>query len=120
MEFYRYEIRQYSNYGYDIDGNYVPSILPPKTELELSVYKLYKETPKGYWIGIGNYHPKSPLRHSCRWVSKTSKKRYAYPTKAEALNNFIKRTERRLDYIKRDLDACEDGLILAKKIQNEI
>lgn len=120
MNFYRYEIRQYSNYGYDMDGNYVQSKLPPTTKLELHEYNLYKETPKGYWIGYGNYHSDVSLRSAAWWVSKTSKKRYAYPTKKEALNNFIKRTERRLTYVKTALNACEDGLILAKKLQNEI
>lgn len=121
MEFYRYEIRQYSNYGYDIDGNYVPSKFPPLTKLELYVFNLFKETPKGYWIGSGNYNPEyDDLRFCGTWVSRTAKKRYAYPTKEEALNNFIKRTESRINYLKADLDACEDGLILAKKLQNEI
>ena len=105
MKFYRYEIKQYSNYGYDIDGDYVPSSLPPTTKLELEEYNLIKETEKGYWIGYTWFK---------KWVSKTSKKRFAYPTKEEALTNFIKRTERRINYLENDLDACKIGLELAK------
>jgi hypothetical protein len=44
---------------------------------------IIKETPKGYWIN--NAYRK-------RWVSKTGKKRYAYPTQADAIVNYRKRT----------------------------
>lgn len=41
-----------------------------------------KETPAGYRIFFN------------RWVSKTAKKRFAYPTIEEAQRNFMKRTHR--------------------------
>lgn len=55
--------------------------------LYLNVYKIIKVTEKGYWINdlasLGN-----------KWVSGTSRKRFAYPTKEEAFENFKKRSER--------------------------
>ena len=51
MEFYRYVIKQISG-GYEDDHTgYVK--FPSYTELKLETYNLYKETPKGYWIGFG-------------------------------------------------------------------
>lgn len=43
-----------------------------------------KETPQGYW-----YSQKGSMKQ--RWTSKTARRRYAYPTKEEALQNFIYR-----------------------------
>lgn len=108
MQFYRYEAVVYANmssdYGYSIRSM-------PK--LVLHTYNLHKETPKGYWIGHGYYAP-DVLRGNSTWVSKTAKKRYAYPTKEEALTNYIKRTEYRIRILKSQLSDCEYGLKLAK------
>jgi hypothetical protein len=113
MEFYRYEAIVYAEI--DHDGEFVsPRIRIPK--IKLSTYNLHKETPKGYWIGYGHYAP-NMLRGNSRWVSKTAKKRYAYPTKKEALQNYIKRTERRIRILKSQLEECEFGLMNAKALQ---
>jgi len=109
-EFYRYEAVQYAEMDYD--GEYVsPSFPNPK--IELRTYNLHKETPKGYWIGYGLYAP-NMLRGNSRWVSKTSLKRYAYPTKEEAMENYIKRTERRVKILKAQLLSAELALGKAK------
>ena len=79
---------------------------------------MFKETPKGYWIGYGSLG-----QHKYnwqKWVSKTSKKRFAYPTEKEALTNFIKRTEKRLKILKRQTWTCKISLNLAKIKENEI
>lgn len=109
MKFYRYEARVYAEL--DRDGEFVsPQIPNPK--IELMEFNLHKETPKGYWIGYG--HPDNGLQSYDRWVSKTSLKRYAYPTKEEALNNYILRTEKRIKILKSHLEICEYALIKAK------
>ena len=54
--------------------------------------KLVKETPCGYWIG-GDY---SYMGEGVRWVSKTSRKRYAYPTREEAWESYRARKERQV------------------------
>ncbi len=108
MEFYRYEISTYvsmSDYGYGTD--YLSY-----NRLNLITLNLHKETPKGYWIGYGD---KTGLFSTSKWVSKTGKKRYAYPTKEEALVNFTKRTERRMGILNSQISKCRDGLHMAKK-----
>ena len=109
--FYRYEEREYANF--DHDGEYIsPSI--PRPKVELIELKLFRETPKGYWLGYGGFES---LQGHQKWVSKTAKKRYAYPTKKEALQNFIKRKERQAKILKYQLMSVEFALSTAKNMQ---
>jgi hypothetical protein len=80
--------------------------------LNLNEYDLIKETPKGYWIGTGFYYKK--------WIPKTSKKRFVYPTKEEALYNYMKRTEKRIKILETNFYTCKEGLELAKQIEREL
>lgn len=122
MKFYRYETVQYAEH--DFDGDYMRPSFPNPT-LECREYVLIKETPKGYWIGFYSYKPSYDNWKYIwkKWVSKTSKKRFAYPSREEALNNYIKRTERRIKILEWDLEICKRGLEKAKikeiQIQNE-
>lgn len=77
MQFYRYEEQAEED-----------SLSPPK--LHCYEYSVEKETHCGYWImpQVGFYRIKR------RWVSKTARKRYAYPSKAEALSALIARKRR--------------------------
>ena len=113
MIFYRYEAEQFSNLSGDDE---FLSLFSLHLKLTLKTYNLHKETSKGYWIGYG--HPYNGLQSHSRWVSKTSKKRYAYPTKEMALINYIKRTKRRISILKHQIKSSEDGLRLAIKKQN--
>jgi hypothetical protein len=106
-KFYRYETVQYATH--DHDGELVSSPFPNPT-LQLREFNLHKETPKGYWISYGGLTLSSPSR----WISKTSKKRYAYPTKEEALNNFIKRKEYQIKLLEYQLSSAKIALSLAK------
>lgn len=108
MKFYRYEIIEYASH--DIDGELETPKFPNPT-LVLSIYDLLKETSKGYWIGDFIFK---------KWISKTSKKRFAYPTKEEALTNFIKRTEKRIKILDWQIRACKVGLNRAKAKEHEI
>ena len=72
----------------------------------LREYELIKETPMGYWISFSQ----SSASYWKKWVLKRSQRRFAYPTKDEAMVNFTKRTEMRIKYLKRDLRACERAL----------
>jgi len=110
--FFRYEAVEYASLG--INGEYeAPNVPNPKVELR--TYNLFKETPKGYWIGYGSLS-EGKLRGQAHWVSKTSKKRFAYPTKKEALENFIKRNERRVKILKRQVWSCEMAIMKAKSM----
>lgn len=66
-------------------------------DLQLSYirYVVIKETPCGYWL-MTHYGGNK------RWVSKTSLKRFAYPTKEEAFNSFKIRNSRRIGYLVRE------------------
>lgn len=100
MEFYRYEALETSN-------NF------PNPEITLIVFDFVKETPKGYWIirrGWGNY-----LGEFKKWIPKESKKRYAYPTKKEAMTNYTKRTKYRIALLERQLQFCKMALYKARK-----
>ena len=104
-QFFRYEWQEYASHDYD--GELI-SPLFPNPKLELRTYDLIKETEKGYWIGYKGFSFK-------KWIPKKSKKRYAYPTKEEALQNFIARTKRRVDILKRQIDCCKIAISLAER-----
>jgi len=115
MTFYRYKAERYAS----MNDDSVMFRLSPTITLSLYTYNLHKETPKGYWIGYG--HPDNGYnKGDSFWVSKTAKKRYAYPTKQEALTNYIKRTERRIGILQNQLDYSQDGLRVAIKKQKEL
>jgi len=112
MKFYRYEIVEYAQKDYD--GEYTNPTFPNPC-LELRTYQLLRETPKGYWIGYGSFGFDG--YNWKKWVSKTSKKRFAYPTTEEALTNFIKRTEKRINILDWQLQVCKISINLAKNIK---
>ena len=113
MKFYRYNIINYASL--DSTGDFIsPKIPDPR--VVLSIFSLFKETPKGYWIGYGDYKMPGRLRSTAIWVPKTSRKRYAYPSEEEALNSFIKRQERRIKILKYNLLNSGIALDIAKKM----
>ena len=109
MMFYRYVAVQYASMG--MDGEYVSPEFPNPT-IELRKYDTLQQTPKGYWIGDKSF----PLL-TRKWVSATSKKRFAYPTKEEALLNFVKRTEKRIKILKRQIEFSQATLSLLNNMK---
>lgn len=103
MILYRYTIIEPA--AHDIDGEFVAPLFP-NPSLNLSQYNVIKETSHGYWI---DWAPKK------KWVSKSGKVRFAYPTRKEAMNHFIKRTEKRGKILKWQLRVCEIAVALAKQ-----
>lgn len=106
--FYRYECY----FGQPIRNIFTKELQYLDSDFVCSQLPLIKETPKGYWIY--EHQPLSDAemnffkdeaaitcgyQPSKKWVSKTGKKRYAYPTKPEALVNFIKRKESCLEHL---------------------
>jgi len=98
MKFYRYEYCP-------IIGNEFPGSW-------LYVFRLIKETPKGYWIS-GSF---GSNKH---WVSKTAKKRYAYPTKEEAAISFKRRSEAWVRLSEENLNRAKRALASANRINME-
>lgn len=107
MKFYRYDIHRLAIFGptniYGMDYTY-------KTTIRLTEYTMVRETPKGYWIDEDGWHKKY-------WVSKTGKKRQAYPTKEEAMNSFVIRTRRRRAILQSHLNSCNEALELVNTIK---
>ena len=113
MKFYRYEVVQYASMG--IDGEYERSRFPNPV-LQLREYDLLKETPKGYWIGYGIFDKFSWKK----WIPKESRKRFAYPTKEEAIMNYIIRTKKRTGILQYQIDSCKISLNLAEEVKKEL
>ena len=95
MELYRYRDVQYA------DGLLV---------IHLETYETIKETPCGYWVLPESAVGYIGLLYRKKWVSKTSRKRFAYPTKAEALNSLKARRERQIVYAKSSLNHAQKVL----------
>ena len=68
-------------------------------------FEIYKETPKGCWIHGGT-----------RWVSNTSRKRYAHRTLEDALEAYRFRKEAYLRHSRSTLNMALEQLALAENI----
>lgn len=91
----------------------------PLSDVELMEYTVIGETTCGFWIQHrdGKYIQTIRGREKV-WVSKTGMKRFAYPTKNEALHNFIKRKEKQVKIYKRNLALAESALQFGIKEKN--
>lgn len=96
MIFYRYEDKA------TVDG----------IRVILKQYELVNETPKGYWITYSWDH----RNEFKRWVSKDGKKRFAYPSKEEAMINFTKRKEMQISILSARLRDAKIALAKAKRM----
>jgi hypothetical protein len=110
VEFYRYDAQKYT-LSDSPDTIFGLSIFP---SIKLSVFVGVKETEKGYWIKDKGLVDMSGIKP--RWISKTSRKRFAYPTKEEALNSFVIRTHRRVSILEEEFDFAKTALRLGKEM----
>lgn len=101
---YRYDDRREGGSYFDDDGDYLGSTGYETTKVVLSVFDIVKKTPKGVWVQIGY-----PV-FGKRWVSNTSTKRYAYPTKEEAWISFIARKQKQYRILGKKLLSIESIL----------
>lgn len=92
---YRYEIEYKSE-----DGD---------TNIRLQEYPVMRETEKTYFIN-NRYYGLGEKR-----VLKEAYNTYAYDTKEEAKNHFLRRTNKRIAWFKFWIEECEKGLELMKK-----
>jgi len=108
MKFYRYE----------------PITTWAGTEVHLCEFVLLKETKHGYWIipeSIkGSLSWLWYVESNKKWIPKESKKRYAYPTKEQALVGYIKRSERRIKILKGQLSDTISGVSRAKYLLEKL
>jgi hypothetical protein len=72
--------------------------------LQMAAYDVTRETPRGYWIALW---PK-------KWVSKTTRKRFAHQTQDDALFAFKKRKERQIAILTEQLASARTALSMAE------
>ena len=103
-EMYRYESRRYS---IAIDAEME---IYGVSQAKLVCQKLYvtSKTPKGYWIGWFKWAKD-------HWVSNTSRKRYAHPTKEAALVAYTLRKKAYVKHCEARLARAKEDLSLASK-----
>ena len=103
--FFRYDIANERG----IDDDFFPKLI-------VTLFSIERVTPCGYWIrpikqreykSLEDKNPREitttsfpPQFKKQKWVHKTARKKYAYPTKEEAWEGFIARTCRRMGIIK--------------------
>lgn len=106
MKFYRYQTKVRSHGGTTEWGDW--EYLYSTTELELLVYTVDRETPKGYWLALNGWTKK-------RWISKNGYKRFAHETKKDALEAYVKRTKNYIHILEKRIRTAKQGLKIAEK-----
>ena len=104
IKFYRYTISVRACLDMETD-----TATGEEVYLLLTTYNLHHETQKGYWI---KYEWDT---EPYKWISKTAKKRFACLTQAEALNNYILRSKKRLEILNNLISRTQTGLYLAER-----
>lgn len=90
-----------------------------RVSINLEVYPIKKVTPKGYWVSPypnvngDNYGAKD------RWTSSVALRRFAYPTKKEAMVSFLARKAKQILILKNRLAIAEGALQLAISLDME-
>lgn len=84
-------------------------------------YSFIKETPCGYWIEDHSWP--FELSNQRWWVSKTSRKRFAYPSEEQAIESFVARKRQHIRYTKMRLvrakEAYKLGLAMMIRMKDE-
>lgn len=95
----------------DVQFEYGPKVIKEE-------FSLIKETPCGYWIEDHSW----PFELSGQrwWVSKTSRKRFAYPSEEQAVESFVARKKQQIRYTKIRLIRAEEAYRLGLKMMLEM
>ena len=103
---FRYDITAQRNCWWDVFDNvhYSPGYLDCVPYL--SAYKVVKRTPRGWRLGM--------VDGTTKWVSDQWHKRWAWPTRAEALSSLISRREKQIDILSSQLDQAQHELTVAR------
>lgn len=103
----------YYNRGLDQFDNPLPGSY---IELNIEKYEIIKKTKKGVWIYTGDVL--GGIKCFCnskRFVLLSGKKRFAYPTKKEALESFKARKNRQIEILSHRLGNAKSALNLARR-----
>lgn len=107
---YRYVDIQYAGYDPWAEFEQPPSTLND-LKVELREYEVLKETPKGVWL----YASRGYGFRSTTFVRQEARKRFAAPTKDEALRDFIARKQAQVRIYSARLARAERAIELATK-----
>ena len=78
------------------------------------MYLIIRETKCGWWVKTYNEQfVNGKWTAKEKWVSKTGKKRFAYPTKKEAMVNYIARKRSQIKHCINMIQRAETGLFNA-------
>ena len=80
--------------------------------LELHTYTITKRTPKGVWIDRG--------WHDAKFVNLTCRKKFANPTKREALEAYLARKIKHIEILIRQTSVLKLGMEEARKLLGEM
>jgi hypothetical protein len=84
-------------------------------EVELKWYDVVRRTPKGAWIAdCSPYGSLGSIDGHLRFVLLTARKRFACPTKEEALESFIARKTRQASIYAARLDRARRAIVIAR------
>lgn len=118
-KFYRYD-----NWYHVTELGYV------KNRIEEEVFYGIRATPCGWWVHWDKHYSEADEKtvfHSSsygrkRWISNTSRKRFCYPTRREALNSFIIRKSRQIGILENQIEAAKMSYKEAKELydKNEV
>lgn len=87
--------------------------------IDFITFEVAKHTPCGVWIRqqFRTYWSGTlPLLGPKKFVNLTCNKKYAYPTKKEALDDFIQRREKYIPILESRLTHAKDSLDAAKRL----
>ena len=101
---YRYD---YIRTGHLDEFENVSSII----SLNLARYNVLKITPKGYWVDDFGHR---------RFIRASGKKKFAHPSRLEALNDFLYRKNLQKKHLKRTLKEVDCALNIGEDLKNAI
>ena len=95
---------------------YVDQAYESRVKIREDILYLIKETPRGYWISYDPYYNNKDIHfigERKRWVSKTSRKRFAYPTREEAKVSFKARKAHQIKILTYQLHNAKEAAVYA-------
>lgn len=104
---YRYE--DWQSTGPTDEWGY--SVGPSTTNVNLREYRVIRTTPKGAWIEYYGLN---------KFVKLDARKRFACPTKEEALASFMARKKKQIHILSSQLQNAETALRMADRIQEKL
>lgn len=105
---YRVEASRYAHWDGDSER-----VVGYDYTAQIKEYKVLKHTPKGVWLDTAIFVPWAETSFGERpkkFVKRDTRKRWACPTKAEALESFLQRKRRRVEILTAQI-VKEKGMV---------